>query len=138
MCFLSFSFVLSQIVLVIPDFLGGCPFPCGRWQGWQDHWPRHKKTCWHLSTYHELSDYLLYMWLSHVCNFCNWCVINSHEQIIQCLHDNLQEQSEHDFGLTYFLVMSWLFPFFWVCFVLDLCCYLQTILHRFTWMFANF
>ena len=41
------------------------------------------------------------MWLSYVCNFCNWCLINSHEQNIQFLHDSLQEQSEQDFGDIY-------------------------------------
>ena len=32
-----------------------------------------------------------------------WCVINSHEQNIQFLHDSLQEQSEHEFGRKYVL-----------------------------------
>ncbi len=34
--FLSFFSVLSQIVIVIRGFVGGSPFPCGIWQGWQD------------------------------------------------------------------------------------------------------
>ena len=42
------------------------------------------------------------MWLNYVRNVCNWCVINSHEQNIQFLHDSLQEQLEHDFGITYY------------------------------------
>ena len=32
------------------------------------------------------------------CTSVNLCVINSHEQNIQFLHDSLQEQLEHDFG----------------------------------------
>ena len=33
--------MLSQIVLVIHDFVGGSPFSCGSWQDWQDHRPAH-------------------------------------------------------------------------------------------------
>ena len=72
-----------------------------------------------------VGDSLLCMRLSYVCNFWNWCVINSHEQNIQFLHDSLQEQLEHHFGHIYFLVVSWLFPLFLVCFVLGLCWYLH-------------
>ncbi len=39
--FLSFFSMLSQIVLVICDFVGGSPLPCDSWQDWQDHRPTH-------------------------------------------------------------------------------------------------
>ena len=85
-----------------------------------------------------VSDCMLYMWLSYVCNLCNWCDINSHEQNIQFWHDSLQEQLEHDFGHKYvfggemvfpiifrLFCAKWFFLLFLVCFVLDLCCYLH-------------
>ena len=74
-----------------------------------------------------VSDTLLYMWLSYLCKFCTWCVINSHEQNIQF------------FGHIYVLMVSWLFPLFLVCFVLDLCCYLHNNLAQvFHELCANF
>ena len=47
------------------------------------------------------------------------------EQNIQFLHDSLQEQLEHDFGHVYFFGGELLFPLFFVCFMLELCCYLH-------------
>ena len=73
------------------------------------------------------------MWLSYVCNFCNWCVINSHEQNIQFLHDSLQEQSEHDFGVIYFFgdQLDYSMIFGLICdrfMLLLLCCYIHNSL----------
>ena len=81
-----------------------------------------------------VSDFMLYMWLSYVCNFCNWCVINSHEQNIQFLHDSLQEQLEHDFGHVYFFGGELFFPIVFCLFCARVIVIYITILHRFTWV----
>ncbi len=72
-----------------------------------------------------VSDCMLYMWLSYVCNLCNWCVINSHEQNIQFWHDSLQERLEHDFAHVNFFGGEMVFSIIFGLLCARFLCYLH-------------